>query len=63
MAALLWFIAFLVFLGLEMLMPGGCYFACLALGALVAVAERFRKGPDEAAPPAPPKPPKNTFHP
>jgi membrane protein implicated in regulation of membrane protease activity len=36
MASLLWFIAFLLLLGLEMVLPGGFYFACLALGALAA---------------------------
>ncbi len=45
MAALLWFIAFLLFLGMEMLLPGGCYFACLALGALGASVIALGAGP------------------
>lgn len=36
MLPILWFIACLLFLLLEMMVPGGFYFACLALGAFCA---------------------------
>ena len=36
MPSLLWFIAFLLLLGVELVLPGGFYSACLALGNLAA---------------------------
>lgn len=38
MPPILWFIVFLLLLGMELVLPGGFYFACLALGALAASA-------------------------
>jgi len=44
MAPLLWFLTFLLLLGVEMLLPGGFYFASLALGALAAAIAALAGG-------------------
>jgi hypothetical protein len=45
MHSLLWFIAFLLLLGVELVLPCGFYFACLALGTLTAGPEPHRLKP------------------